>query len=100
MNEMYGLVEVENGTELAFYFVTITINEKAVVLSDRTNGKKPLNLHIPLGEIEKFKTQTIFGTEEISFYFDNHQYKFIEYGNQTIKRFGKLLDEVLSLVVC
>ncbi|HCM88313.1 MULTISPECIES: hypothetical protein [Vagococcus] len=100
MNEMYGLVEIENRNTLAFYFVTIDIVENDIVLSDRSNGKKPLNLSIPLNDITKFKTQTIFATEEISFYYQGLQYKFVEYGNHTIKYFGKLLDERLNLLAC
>lgn len=99
MIEIYGLVEVSSGLDLAFYFVTIELNDQVLYLHDRTNGKKPLNMIIPLNEIEEFKTHTVFSTEEISFTFENLNYKFVEYGNQTISLFSKLLERnMLALI--
>ena len=92
MTDIYGLVEVNNELYLTFYFVTIELEEKHLVLKDRTNGKKPLNLIIPLDNITEFKTHTVFYTEEISFNYEGNNYKFVEYGNQTISLFGKLLE--------
>lgn len=99
MTDIYGLVEVSRGLELAFYFVTIELEEQVLYLKDRTDGKKPLNMVIPLTEMEDFKTHTVFSTEEISFNYQNVNYKFVEYGNQTITLFGKLLERnMLALV--
>lgn len=95
MTDIYGLVEVTNELYLAFYFVTIELEEEHLILKDRTNGKKPLNLTIPLTEITEFKTHTVFYTEEISFTYQGVNYKFVEYGNKTISLFGKLLERKL-----
>jgi hypothetical protein len=54
---------------------------------------------IPLSEMEDFRTHTVFSTEEISFNYQDVSYKFVEYGNQTITLFGKLLERnMLALV--
>lgn len=100
MNEIYGLVEVRNNQMLTFYFVTIEFDGDMILLKDRSDGKKPLNIQIPITETENFKTQTTYGTEEISFDFQNNNYKFVEYGNQTIRLFGKLLEEKMYLLTC
>lgn len=60
MTDIYGLVEVSRGLDLAFYFVTIELEEQVLYLKDRTNGKKPLNMMIPLSEMEDFRTHTVF----------------------------------------
>lgn len=99
MTDIFGLVEVSRGLDLAFYFVTIELEEQVLYLKDRTNGKKPLNMMIPLSEMEDFRTHTVFSTEEISFNYQDVSYKFVEYGNQTITLFGKLLERnMLALV--
>jgi len=98
MFEMYGLVEVMENQQLTFYFVTIELEEEHINLIDRTDGKKPLNIKIPLDEIKNFKTHTIFNTEEISFDYLGVTYKFIEYGNLTISLFSRLLEEKMYLV--
>lgn len=100
MFDIYGLVEVESFENLAFYFVSIDLSDSSIVLSDRTNGKKPLNLHIPLSEITDFHTKTIYDTDQISFSYKDNQYKFVEYGNQTISIFGKILEERLAVLCC
>lgn len=100
MNEIYGLVEVRNNQMLTFYFVTIEFDGDMILLKDRSDGKKTLNIHIPITETENFNTQTTYGTEEISFDFQNNNYKFVEYGNQTIRLFGKLLEEKMYLLTC
>jgi hypothetical protein len=49
--------------------------------------------------MEDFRTHTVFSTEEISFNYQDVSYKFVEYGNQTITLFGKLLERnMLALV--
>ncbi|MBO0476741.1 hypothetical protein DOK76_06645 [Vagococcus sp. DIV0080] len=93
MTDIYGLVEVSNGTTLCFYFVTIELNDDTLFLKDRSNGKKPLNIQIPLEKIEEFKTHTVYNTEEISFIFNDNHYKFVEYGNQTISLLSELLEK-------
>ncbi len=99
MPDIYGLVEVSRGLDLAFYFVTIELEDDALYLKDRSNGKKPLNMMIPLSDMEEFKTHTVFSTQEISFNYQKVNYKFVEYGNQTITLFGKLLErKMLALV--
>ncbi|MEG0284674.1 MULTISPECIES: hypothetical protein [Vagococcus] len=99
MPEIYGLVEVSQGLYLTFYFVTIELEENTLILKDRTNGKKPLNMSIPLNDIENFRTLNRFLTEEITFTFEGADYKFVEYGNKTISLFSQLLErKMLELV--
>ena len=99
MPEIYGLVEVSQGLYLTFYFVTIELEGNELILKDRTNGKKPLNMIIPLHKIKDFRTMNSFLTEEISFTFEDVDYKFVEYGNKTISLFSQLLErKMLELV--
>ncbi|MEG0254219.1 MAG: hypothetical protein RR554_01940 [Vagococcus sp.] len=98
MFDIYGLVEVESCENLTFYFVSIDLNDSCIKLSDRTNGKKPLNISIPLSDIENFHTKTIYDTDQISFTYQDNHYKFVEYGNQTISIFGKILEERLTVL--
>lgn len=96
MTDIHGLVEVANEVYLAFYFVSIELTETEIILSDRTNGKKPLNMTIQLSEIDHLVVRTK-GIESVSFTYDQVNYKFVEYGNQTIELFGTLLLQRLVL---
>lgn len=98
MNDIYGLVEIRNDQMLTFYFVTIEFDGDSILLKDRSDGKKPLNMKIDMDSIRNFKTQSTYGTEEISFDYEKNNYKFVEYGNQTIRLFGKLLEERMYLL--
>lgn len=100
MNDIYGLVEVRNNQMLTFYFVTIEFDGEVILLKDRSDGKKPLNMKIDMDGIRNFKKQSTYGTEEISFDYEKNNYKFVEYGNQTIRLFGKLLEERMYLLTC
>lgn len=98
MMDIYGLVEVSSGINLTFYFVTIDVTDSTLILSDRSQGKKPLNITIPLKDMKKFNTQTVYGTDQISFWYNNDNYKFVEYGNRTISFLGEFLDNRLSVL--
>ena len=98
MNDIYGIVEVSNRKMLAFYFVTIHFEEEVVVLSDRSEGKKILNLRIPITEMTNYQSKAPGGNEIISFDFQKNNYRFIEYGNKTVRLFGKLLEERMYLL--
>ncbi|MDT2847726.1 hypothetical protein P7H60_00915 [Vagococcus carniphilus] len=98
MMDIYGLVEVSSGIDLTFYFVTIDVTEANLILSDRSQGKNPLNITIPLKDIKKFNTQTVYGTDQISFWYNDVNYKFVEYGNRTISFLGDYLDSRLAVL--
>lgn len=100
MSEIYGLVEVSEASSLTFYFVTIELDKQVLQLRDRTDGKKPLNIDIPFTEIVDFKATNAFLTAEVSFAFEDKQYKFVEYGNKTISRFSQLLErEMVGILI-
>ncbi len=97
MIDIYGLVEVNSEDGLILYFVTIDLTEHELILSDRSQGKKSLNLKIPLSEIKQFNTQTTYGIEQVSFWYNEVNYKFVEYGNQTIRFLRNILKKRLSV---
>lgn len=96
---MYGIVEITTHHRLDFYFVSIYVNEDYLILEDRTDGKKPLNQVIPLTEITELKRLNSKESEGILFTYQMKQYKFVEYGNQTITIFSQLLERYMLLKV-
>lgn len=93
--DMYGIVELTKNSCLTFYFVSIEVTESHLILSDRTQGKKPLERSIPLSRLV---THLTFEPNRLSFIYEQEQFVFIEYGNKSILYLSQLLQHYLLAI--